>query len=968
MKGHSMHNTKPSVVHPLLVFILFLTATLLASCSFHQVQAAQPGQSCISTQWPHTESDLDPDPAVYYGRLDNGLRYVILRNQEPRNRVGMYLNVQAGSLNETDAQRGLAHYLEHMLFNGTTHYPPGTLVEYFQSIGMGFGADTNAHTGFDETVYKLLLPSGEPQVMGDGLQVLADYARGALLLEEEVDRERGIILAEKRARDSVASRVRKKQLQFEFAGTKVAERDPIGVEKVLFFADSEDLRSYYDAWYRLENMVVVIVGDMDPQTTREQVGSYFNQLKNGSLLPTCPDIGTVKEKGTDVLYVHEPELGYTRISYGTVFNESQPVDNRAWERRQLQSYVAASIINNRLEKLSRDPESPFTSANTYAGNFLSRFGYATVTAAVEKSEHWQLGVATLQTVVQQALAEGFSSAELERVKKEITAYLIKQQQTAATRKSTQIAGDLIRKLNSNEVYLSPDQEAALYLPMLKEMTLAEVEQVFTELWSRERRLIQVAGMAEIEGKNGQSPEEIILGVAAGNNAPQVTLPVWDEGRGQVFPYLELPAGQASVIRTKHYHEIDTTSLLFEGGVRLNVKQTPFQKNQVQVTVHFGQGKLSEPQPGMAQLAESVVQESGTGRFTRQQLDELLAGTNVGVQFNVGAESFSFSGSGLTQEVEQLIQLLYTRLHDPAFRDSAMTKTRERMGQMYEQIENSVEGQQRLAAGRFFSGNNRFYAMPTREQVMAVDLAQLQDWLMPVFFKAPLEINIVGDIPPATAIALVKKYFGHEDRQPFAPVTAEPVSFPAGEVSLHPVASSIDKALVTVAWQTDDFWDISQTRRLNVLASVLDDRLRVKIREELGATYSPVVYNQSSRTHKGVGLLQSMLTVAPEQAAPLAEVVKKVAWDLAADGVSQEELNRSLEPTLTSIRDAQRSNSYWLDSVLSLSGRHPEQLEWPTTIVSDFQSVSPEDIQRLARKYLKPALAAELIVTSTRTPE
>ncbi|PID71774.1 MAG: hypothetical protein CSB34_05735 [Desulfobulbus propionicus] len=963
-----MDHTKPSITHPVIIFLLFLTASLLTSCSLHQGQKAQLTRSCIATQWPHEVSDLEPDPAVIYGRLDNGLRYVILKNQEPRNRVAMYLDVQAGSLQETEAQRGLAHYLEHMLFNGTTHYPPGTLVEYFQSIGMGFGADTNAHTGFDETVYKLLLPSGEKEVVADGMQVLADYARGALLLEDEVDRERGIILAEKRARDSVAARVRKKQLQFEFANTRIAERDPIGIEKVLFAADSDALRSYYDAWYRLENMVVVVVGDLDPQTVREQVEISFNELKDSALLPLCPEMGRVEEKGVDVLYIPEPELGYTRISYGTVFNEVQPPATRSWERRQLTSYVAVSILNNRLEKLSRDPESPFTSANTYAGNFMNAFGYATVTAAVEKSDQWQLGLATLQAVVDQALAEGFAPTEFERVKKELTAYLLKQQQTAATRSSKDIAGEIIRKLNSNEVYLSPDQEAALYLPMLYEMTLEDVEQVFARLWSHERRLLQVVGMAELDEPVGQTPEQIILDTVAGGNAPHVNLPAWDQGKEQTFPYLQLPAEPGIVISKEYYPEIDATSVLFEGGVRVNVKQTPFQENQVQVAVHFGQGTLAEPAPGMAKVAGSVIQESGTGKRTRQQLDELLAGTNIGVRFAVGADSFTFAGSGLTAEFEQLVQLLYTLLHDPGFRESALKKSRERMRQMYEQLESSVEGQQQLISGRFFSNDAPFYTMPTREQVMNVTLDQLQDWLEPVFSGAALEITVVGDIPVEQAIRLVGRYFGSEEREEFKPVVPAPVVFPAGECNTHPVLSSVDKALVTVAWQTDDFSDISRTRRLNVLASVLDDRLRITVREELGATYSPVVYNLSSRTHKGFGMLQSMLTVAPEQAAPLAELVKEVAAELADRGVSKEELSRSLEPTLTSIRDAKRSNSYWLHSVLALSSRHPEQLKWPITILSDFQSITPEDMQLLGKRYLKRQLAAELIVTSDGKPE
>lgn len=234
------------------LFLSVLSVLLLNGCTREELSTLMPEAevSCVSRGWPHDGSDLRPDPAVHFGTLDNGLRYVILPNREPADRVGLYLNIQAGSLHESDSQRGYAHFLEHMLFNGTENYPPGTLVEYFQSIGMGFGSDTNAHTNFHETVYRLLLPDGSEKNLREGLLVMADYARGALLLESEVERERGIILAEKRSRDSAGYRLYEKRMRFSFAGTRVAERFPIGTEEALRKADAAGLRSFYDSWYR----------------------------------------------------------------------------------------------------------------------------------------------------------------------------------------------------------------------------------------------------------------------------------------------------------------------------------------------------------------------------------------------------------------------------------------------------------------------------------------------------------------------------------------------------------------------------------------------------------------------------------------------------------------------------------------------------------------------------------------------
>lgn len=940
---------------------------LLLMCSIFLLSACAPltdreplsSTPCISNSWPQEKSDLEPDPDLTFGRLDNGLRYVLLAHDEPQNRVGMYLDVQAGSIQETGKQRGLAHYLEHMLFNGTTHYPPGTLVEYFQSLGMGFGADTNAHTGFDETVYKLLLPQGNLEMVDEGLQVLADYARGALLLEEEVDRERGIILSEKRARDSVAARVRKKQMQFEFTGTRAAQRDPIGTEEVLLQAGSTDLRTYYDAWYRPGNMVVVVVGDMNVEDTEQLVAKHFSGLKPGSVQPECSELGVVAEEGTDVLYLHEPELGYTRISYGTVYNEQPAVNTKAREQQQLYAYVAASILNDRLERLARKPGSPFTSADVYSGIFLDALGYATITASTDNTR-WQEGLTILQQAVSQTLESGFTANELERVKKELLAYLKKQQQTAKTRSSSNIAAEIIRKLNSDEVVLSPAQELVLYAPMLKEMTVADAEQAFARLWKTERRLVQVVGTADLGSDKVRAEEQIVKVLADQRGGAALH---WEDEESLHFPYLESLATIGRVEERKNYDTIGVETVLLAGGVRINFKKTPYQRHQVQVAVHFGQGKLSEPAAGMARLAEGVVSESGVGGLTREQLDQVFAGTNVELGFKVGSESFSLTGSSLDEEFEMLLQLIYTQLNDPAFRKTAFEKIRERAGKMFDQLHNTVEGQGQLVGSKLLSGDNPFYTMATRAQVMDVQLEQVVEWLQPVFSGAPLEINIVGDIDQQQALALVQRYFGQEKRIEKTSVQPAKVQFPRGQHFFHHVNSSIDKALVTVAWKTDDFWDISRTRRLNLLASVLGDRLRLKVREELGATYSPVVYNQSSRTHEGFGILQSKMTVSPDQARTMAGLVKEVAVELGKQDIDNQELERALEPTLTSIRDMQRNNSYWLNAVMALSSRHSEQLQWPLSIVKDFQSITASELRQLAAEYLKPELTTEVVVSS-----
>ncbi|HHO47207.1 MAG TPA: insulinase family protein [Desulfobacteraceae bacterium] len=938
----------------LLVVILLL----LTGCSHLDRPDVLIADQCMDRGWPHEKSDLRPDPDMVFGSLENGFRYVLKRNSEPADRVGLYLNIRAGSLHETDDQRGYAHFLEHMLFNGTTHYPPGTLVKYFQSIGMSFGADTNAHTSFDETVYRILLPVGDRRHLEEGLLVMADFARGALLLEEEVERERGIILAEKRTRDTAGYRLYEQRMRFSFAGARVAERLPIGTDEALVRADASMLRAFYDTWYRPENMVLVVVGDMDIDLTRELIGEQFGPMKAPpGVDPECFEYGKFDEQGTEALYVYEPEVGSTEVSISSRWNTVPRVDSFAWQAEQIKNYVATSLINNRLKRVTGEPGSPLTRARSHSGVFLERFGYVTVTATIE-GQKWQQSLELLNRTLRQALEYGFTDRELARVKKEIRAELEKQVQTADSKDSRKLADDIIRKINSNEVFLSPRQELELYGPVVDDLSLDEANKVFRSLWAHKNRQLFIAGTVEIE--DGQaSPEEVVLAVF--DRSEKQELPAWDNGGEISFPYLPEPKEPAAVAGRKRFEDIDMERVVFANGTVVNVKRTVYQPNEVLVAIHFGHGRLEEPLPGLGMLAEAVVRESGVGRLNRSELEEALAGHSVEVTFQVGQESFVLNGKGLAGELELLLQVAATRLLDPAFREEAYQLSMERFTQMYDQMASSVEGMLQLEGERFLAGGNPRYGLAPRDRFMQLRLDQVRDWLAPVLATAQLEVTVVGDVDPGEAVDLIGRYFGTLERESSTGKLTDVLRFPGGDVLKMEAATGIDKAMVVVAWPTDDFWDIERTRRLNILAAILDDRLRLEIREKLGAVYSPAVYSMPSKVAPGYGVIRAMMTGDPAQAEFLAARVKEVAADIAERGVEEEELRRALEPSLTSIKDMLQTNRYWLESVMSLSSRHPEQLEWPLSIRSGFAAITAAEVSAMASMYLRPEQAAVIIL-------
>ena len=944
-------------IHLIQFFFLFILQIYWAP-ALTMATASNAAQSCLSSGWPHEQSDLPHDQSLIFGALDNGLRYVLKQNKEPKNRVAMYLNVQAGSLQETEEQRGVAHYLEHMLFNGTTHYPPGTLVEYFQGIGMDFGADTNAHTSYDETVYQLILPDGREKTLAEGYQVLVDYAQGALLLEKEVERERGIIFSEKRTRDSAEARAQKSQMQFDFAGSLIAKRDPIGLDAVLQHADAKLLRSYYERWYRPDNMFVVVVGDFEKGMAEEQLRKYFATLapaKNSK--PDCPVYGKIQTSGTKLQYLPEPELGYTSLSISSVRALSPVADTLHNEDILLKRYLALVLFNNRLQKLERQPNSPLSKSMAYSGTMARQFDYSLLSTRTE-AKNWQQGMQLLYTTLAQVKRDGFTQAELERGKKEIQAILEKDVQTANARDSRSIAEQLIRNINDNEVTMSPQQAKDLFLPLLSQYNLGNIHLALQAMWPDEPRSITVAGTALVDMQQAVAKQTV---EKFWQDVQKEPVAAWKEGENKPFPYLKAPTNEAVILSHEHHEAIQAESYTLGGGVRLNVKQTGFQPNQVLLSAYFGHGLQSQPQPGAGLLAQGTVKESGTATLTNEQLQQSLAGTNISLQFVITPESFSWEGSSLSSEADLLVQLLYTRLHDADLSQPAFQRSKELFRQMYSQMDNAVEGVSQLQGERYLSGGRLTYTMPTWQEMNEISHKELANWILPAFSDSPLEINIVGDITPETALKLVTRYFGAEQRQEQRLPTQQVTPFPLGKTLQLSAPGPKDKAVLTVAWETAGFWSITRTRRLNLLAKILDDRLRVHIREERGATYAPQVFSVPSKIDKDFGLFESRMIVLPEQAEELASLVKKVAQQIGMEGISEQEFKRAQEPTLTAIREQLRTNDYWLQTVLSLSSRHPEQLIWPESILEDFTHMRPEEIQDMAKDYLQESQAATVIV-------
>lgn len=920
--------------------------------------AAAAGGRSVSP-WPHEVSDLPVDTAVSYGRLPNGFGYVLMKNTEPKDRVSMHLVVLAGSLHESDDQLGVAHFLEHMQFNGSRHFKPGELVRFFQSIGMAFGPDANARTGFDKTVYDVVLPDGSPKRLAEGLLVLRDYADGALLLNSEIDRERGIILAEMRSRDSVDYRTFVTVLEFEFPEARLSRRLPIGTESVIWAVDRRVMKSFYDDWYRPEKMFLVIVGDFDDKAVVSQISSRFSDMTARSSAPPEPELGRIAHEGEKAFYHYEAEAGSTTVAIEMIRQIEKTNDSISFRKGTYLQEIAGQVVQNRLSEITRTPGSPFTSARIQSGRYLGEIESAEISVTCAP-ENWEASLSRIEQELRAVLAHGFTEAELARVKKDYLANLDNAVRQAATRKSRDLAQGIIQSVADNQVHMSPLQERNLFAPFIESLVPGEVHAAFKELWAPGHRLYLVTGNAKIE-PGVESPEAGILAVVQESKKTVVSRPV--EATRVQFPYLDEPVPSGKIIKRENLSALGIIRVEFDNGVRLNLKKTDFEAGKMHAVLAFGEGSAGEPnqKSGLSVLAGNVVNESGLGAMTEDELSRALAGKEIQVNLDISEDHFSFTGEAASQDVKLLFQLLFAHLTDTAFRPEAYELVMAQVSQMYQSLQRDIDGVMQLAGRRFLAGGDSRFGLPEREHFERLSLSDVRKWLEKPLRESPIELSIVGDVDEDSVIELARIFFGSLEKrvEQETSLRRELPKFPEGGSLSVPVKTEIQKGMVVIAYPTTDFWDIRRTRRLSVLGDIFSEKLRETVREKLGVSYSPYAYNRSSRAYPGYGILQAVIYIAPKQAPRVIDEVRKIGEQLAAAGVTPDELRRSIGPIVTSIKEMRRTNAYWLKNVLVGSVRHPQQIEWSRSIIDDYLSITTAEIKELAGLYLQTDKAARI---------
>ncbi len=909
------------------------------------------------------DSPLTADPDATWGQFSNGMRTVLYRNQTPPGIVTMRLYVGSGSLQETDQQRGLAHFLEHMAFNGTAHFPAGQMVEYFQRMGMAFGADTNAYTSFDQTVYKLNLPDDSDKTVHDSLTLLRDYVDAMTLDAGEIERERGVILSEKRTRDTVDYRQIEDFYAFTFAGSKLAERLPIGVESVIEKAPRELFADFYARWYTPERVVLVVTGDFDIEKMREKIGAIFEQpFKDKIKNSPDGDFGKLNLSEQErVRFFPEPQAQAASITltwmrpYGGHLAKEDTFTGRV---ELLKLDAAMQILQTRVKERLQSDDTPFAEGGAYRMDLPAMQGEALCVSLEAKPENWQRALQWADMQLRGALKFGFTQDEVQQVRAELDNYYRRAAEKASTRTSDALANSLVDAIARERVWTHPRENYELFKPVIENLAAEQLQTALEQFYTGAGKTIHVSGPMAMNEQQG----ELEINNALKQEREKPLEPPTARALN-AFGYSDWGAA-GEILETKTHAQTAVVQTRFANEVRLNVKRTDFEANNILIHIRVGQGKFSLPEgkEALGMLAQAAFLRGGLQKHPFGELERLMALNKLRntLSLRCADDAFVLEAQASPESLKFALECLAAYVSDAGYREDVLGQARQLIEQEYRRARYTMEGALSDQLARFLADGSTLFGLPEQAQFSRLTMADLKDWMAAQLAQGYLEISIVGDIDEQAVSRAVAATFGALPKRAAAPATPARV----GEVKI-PAAQSKSlyyhgqepRAASLFIWPSCDAWDIERVRALNVLSEVFSDRLRLRLRQALGETYSPFAFNRSSEAVPGRGFFQSFSVVKPESVDKVGAEVEKIAAELFKDGVSDpDEFQRAKAPFKMRVQTQLRQNAYWLRSVLARSWEHPELLTRPLTIEQDYMDMPVEKINAAAKDFLAPEKA------------
>ncbi len=918
-----------------------VAALALAGLADAQTRAAQAVRAPLDQAIPL-------DPAIRTGTFDNGLRYFIRANTEPRKRAELRLVVNVGSIVEADDQQGLAHFLEHMAFNGTTHFPKQELVAFMESIGMRFGPSVNAYTSFDETVYMLQIPTDKPEVIETSFQILEDWAHNVTMAGDEIDKERGVVIEEWRLGRGAGMRMQEKQFPVLLKGSQYAERLPIGKTDILETFPHERLRAFYREWYRPDLMAVVAVGDFDPAVIEGLLTTHFASIPKASAPTPRPAYGVPSHDDTLFTIVSDPEAPGTMVAVYSKFDARDQSTFGAY-RRSLVEGLFSGMLSARFSELAQKPDAPFMGAGTSRGQFV-RTAEGVVLSALAKDGQVPGTLAALFREAERVTRFGFTQTELDRQRTDVLRSFEQAVTERRNQPSSQLAAEYIRHYLQGEPVPGIELEHELAGRFLPEVTLDEVNALARDWLPATNRVVMVS-TPEREDVDVPTEAELADVLAAVSLEP---IAAYVDTAGDE-PLLAAVPEPGRVTATIPANEFGITEWTLSNGVRVVLVPTTFKDDEV-VFRAFSAGGTSLAPDDMfvaARTASVVIGAGGLGSFSPIALRKKLTGTVARVSASIGALEESLSGSASTKDLETMFQLLYLTFTEP--------RADAQMFDVITQQNRAMLGNQMNTPGYAFSvalssalSQDHPRAGPlTLDDIDRMDLDASLTFYKDRFADAgDFTFIFAGSFELDALKPLVEQYVASLPatgrKETWRDVGIEP---PAGVVTRRVEKGLEPQSQAAIVFSGPFEYTSVERNALRAMASILQTRLRETLREDLGGTYSVGASASYERLPRQQYSVSINFGSAPERNDALVERVFAEIARLQADGPTKQEIDDAIEALVRTFETSMEQNGY-LVSQLYFRYRDGTDVADLFHAADAYRAITAGQVQASAKKHLK----------------
>ena len=927
---------------------------LLAAC------AATPAPLATSAPareevWGFENSDIPLDPAYRFGVLDNGMRYAIRANATPKGTATVRMEVSAASLDESESERGFAHFVEHMAFNGSTNVPEGEMVKLLEREGLAFGADTNASTSFSETNYRLDLPRNDPELLDLALMLMRETASELTFSPAAVERERGVVLAEMRDRNSYAMREYEDSTAFRYPDSLFAQRLPIGTAETIQNATAESLRAFWQREYVPRHTTLAVVGDFDPAMVEAKVRERFADWQGPAPEPQ-PDGGSVDFADKDRTDVYIDPALPERVEVTRNGPWLGGTDTVARWRENLLREIGYDAINRRLLRVARQASPPFRGAGFGTGDVFETA--RTTRLIVDTSDRkWREGLLAAAREYRRALRYGFTQAEIDEQVAGVRTQMRNAVAAADTRTHAALAQAVWALVRDGTVPSQPHTVLERFEAFAPEITpeavLAALKRGAVPL---DNPLLRIRGRYEPEG-GGEALRK------AWDEALRAKIDRGDTRAATAFAYTDF--GTPGVVTSDVTEpNLGIRKLRFANGVMLNLKRTDLDKGRVFLKLSIDGGRMldSKDAPLTTELVPYIA-EGGLEAHSEDELQSLLAGRTVQNEFRSEEAATVATARTTPDDLALQLQVLAAYVTAPGYCAEGVERYRQNINRYFTQAMATPRGALSHEIGGILSDDDPRFSVQDVEKYRALTFDSLKGAVADRLKHGAIEIGLVGDFDEQAAIAAVASTFGGlPQREATFRTYAEqpPRRFTANRarrIVRHTGES--DQALIRFSWPTRDDSDPLAALTLEVLERVTRVSLTDELREALGKAYSPGASSRLSRYWRGYGTFDVSASVAVTEVKATETTIRETLDRLRSGPIAADLLQRARQPMLERLQNALKSNNGWLSLVDRAQGE-ADRIERYLATEQRLLALTGEDIHAAALRWLDPAEALEIV--------